>query len=51
VRSAKTTVARSGLIQIDYALRYYLHIDPDGLTDDEWAIAIEALKMLRVKKE
>jgi hypothetical protein len=35
------------LIQIDYALRYYLHINPDGLTDEEWAIAIETLKKIR----
>jgi hypothetical protein len=35
------------LIQIDYALRYYLRIDPDGLTDEEWATAIAALNRLR----
>jgi hypothetical protein len=34
-------------VQIDYALRYYLHLDPDGLTDNEWATAIEALKWIR----
>jgi hypothetical protein len=39
------------MIQIDYALRYYLHIDPDGLADDEWAIAIQALKKLRTKQD
>jgi hypothetical protein len=40
-------VAQNGLIQIDYALRYYLHIDPDRLTDEEWAIAIKALQRIR----
>jgi hypothetical protein len=35
------------LLQIDYALRYYLHLNPDGLTDEEWAIAINALQYIR----
>jgi hypothetical protein len=35
------------MVQIDYALRYYLHIDPDGLTDEEWAMAIGSLKRIR----
>jgi hypothetical protein len=35
------------LTLIDCALRYYLHIDPDGLTDQEWAASIEALRTIR----
>ncbi|MDR3326911.1 MAG: hypothetical protein LBT04_02065 [Prevotellaceae bacterium] len=38
---------RNGILFIDYQLRYYLHIDPDSLTDAEWATAIEALKKIR----
>jgi len=29
-------------------LRYYMHIsDPDGLTDEEWAIQVQALNRIR----
>ncbi|MDD4437287.1 MAG: hypothetical protein PHS04_04545 [Tissierellia bacterium] len=35
------------MIQVDYSLRYYLHIEPDALSDDEWAVAIKALEWLR----
>lgn len=28
-------------------LRYYLHIDPDNLTDEEWAARIQELNYIR----
>jgi len=40
-------VDKNGMIQVDYSLRYYLHIEPDALSDDEWAVAIKALEWLR----
>ncbi|MDL2290398.1 hypothetical protein LJB95_03240 [Paludibacteraceae bacterium OttesenSCG-928-F17] len=32
---------------IDGQLRYYLHIDPDPLTDDEWAMQVKTLEYIR----
>jgi hypothetical protein len=34
-------------VQIDAQLRYCLHLDPDALTDEEWAANIVALKRIR----
>lgn len=31
-------------------LRYYLHIDPDMLTDQQWAITIAQLRDIRRKE-
>lgn len=44
---AKVVVANNGFINIDYQLRYHFGINPDELNDEEWAIAIEALKKIR----
>ena len=44
-------VDKNGLVQVDYSLRYYLHIEPDALSDDEWAVAIKALEWLRKNEE
>lgn len=35
---------------LDAQLRYYMHIDPDGLTDEEWAAQIAALNWIRKKE-
>lgn len=32
---------------IDTMLRYYLHIDPDSLTDGQWATALRQLADIR----
>jgi hypothetical protein len=32
---------------MDTMLRYYLHIDPDTLTDQQWAEKIQQLKHIR----
>jgi len=38
-------------LQINAQLRYYMHIDdPDGLTDEEWAIQAESLNWIRRKE-
>ena len=33
--------------KLDTQLRYYLHIDPDSLTDWEWAMRVNELKWIR----
>lgn len=35
------------MVKVDYELRYYLHLDPDSLSDMEWAIATKALEKIR----
>ncbi|MCD8080191.1 MAG: hypothetical protein LUF04_07210 [Bacteroides sp.] len=35
------------LRKLDAQLRYYLHIDPDSLTDLEWAMHVNDLKWIR----
>lgn len=40
-------VKNNGFVNIDYQLRYHFKINPDELCDEEWAIAIEALKKIR----
>lgn len=37
-------------MQTDVELRYFLHIDPDVLTDDEWAIQVKSLEWIRKKE-
>ncbi|WP_262509809.1 hypothetical protein [Chryseobacterium oncorhynchi] len=34
----------------DAQLRYYFHIDPDSLTDQQWAARIAELKYIRKKE-
>lgn len=34
-------------MQIDVQLRYYLHINPDELTDEEWALQAKSLEWVR----
>ena len=29
-------------------LRYYLHLEPDNLTDEEWATSIISLEKIRI---
>jgi hypothetical protein len=43
-------VAQNWIVQLDAQLRYYMHIDPDGLTDEEWALQVEALRLIRKKE-
>jgi hypothetical protein len=31
-------------------IRYYFHIDPDTLSDQQWAILIEDLRWIREKE-
>ena len=31
-------------------LRYYLHIDPDTLTDEQWAVTLAQLEDIRMKE-
>lgn len=45
--AAKRIVAQNAMVQADYQLRYYLHLEPDSLSDTEWAIAIRALEKIR----
>lgn len=39
----------NGLAMIDWQLRYHFHIDPDTLSDTQWAEAVAALD--RIRKE
>jgi len=34
---------------MDASLQYYMHIDPDGLTDDQWCAKIAHL--VKIRKE
>lgn len=36
--------------QIDAQVRYYMHLDPDSLTDTEWALRVNELKWIREKE-
>ncbi len=38
---------RDGLAMVDWQLRYHYHIDPDTLTDTQWAEAVAALNKIR----
>lgn len=33
--------------KLDAQLRYYMHVDPDVLTDEEWAMRVNELRWLR----
>ncbi|WP_418450187.1 hypothetical protein [Alistipes sp.] len=35
---------------LDAQLRYYMHVDPDSLTDEEWAMRVNELKWIRGKE-
>ncbi|WP_159430208.1 hypothetical protein [Cruoricaptor ignavus] len=35
---------------LDAQLRFYMHIDPDLLTDREWAMRVRELQWLREKE-
>lgn len=35
---------------LDAQLRYYLHLDPDSLTDTEWAMRVNELRYIRRKE-
>ncbi len=43
-------VEKNSIAQIDVMLRYFLHIDPDTLTDEEWAIQVKSLEWIRKKE-
>ena len=38
---------RDWVRKLDTQLRYYLHIDPDSLTDWEWAMRVNELMWIR----
>lgn len=38
---------RNGYVEMDFQLRYHFHIDPEELSDEEWATAIAALEKIR----
>lgn len=38
---------RDWVRKLDTQLRYYLHIDPDSLTDREWAMRVNELMWIR----
>jgi hypothetical protein len=33
--------------KINAQIRYYMHLDPDSLSDDEWAMVIRDLEWIR----
>lgn len=36
---------------LDAQLRYYMHLDPDSLDDQEWAMRVNELKWIRKQEE
>ena len=47
IAQAKEVVKHNGFINVDYQLRYHFGINPEELSDEEWAIAIAALEKIR----
>lgn len=35
---------------LDAQLRYYMHVDPDSLDDEQWAMRVNELRWIRDKE-
>ncbi|MBQ5958994.1 MAG: hypothetical protein IJL44_07410 [Bacteroidales bacterium] len=50
MRNAVGTIDRNPIGYIDTMLEYYLHIDPSGLNDQQWAEKLKQLADIRQKE-